>query len=255
MIPTGVKSVDLLVGGGVRAGSLILLYGPPKAFKSEFLANVAVIWAAMKEGKLKPPRNVKIPRTTWYLCLSKSPTEITSSVKNMFSKKYFELFKRNVKFLDLSKEYSALVGSFWEKQKTPDVRKFVLSIVNKLKKIGPESLLFIYTLTDIARLLHERPVEFLSFMEGLRTAAHSWKGVVYGILRKGALPTAMEEDILSISDGTFYFDVEKVGTSERYTLTLLALSGVPTSALGQVFEISVTSDGFHAEAVKSILGV
>lgn len=255
MIPTGVKSIDLLVGGGISIGSFILLYGPAQTFKSEFLATTAFVNAALKEGRLTPPRRVKIPKDIWYVNFSKSPQEILASVKSTFNKSFFELFKRNVKFLDQSKEYSSLVGSMWEKKKAADPRKFLLQLVSSLKKIGPDSQVFIYTLTDIARLLQDRPIEFLSFLEGLRNAAHGWKGTVYGILRKGVLPPALEEDILSVSDGTFYFDAEKIGGTERYTLTILALTGVPTSALGQVFEVSVGPDGFHAEAVKSIVGI
>jgi archaellum biogenesis ATPase FlaH len=255
VIPTGIKSIDLLAGGGIAAGSLILLYGPAQTFKSEFLATTAFVNAALKEGHLTPPRRVKVPKEIWYVNFSKTPQEILSSVKTTFSKRFFEIFKRNVKFLDQSKEYSALVGSMWEKKKAPDTRKFLLQLVNSLKKIGPDSQIFIYTLTDIARLLQDKPLEFLSFMEGLRSASHGWKGLVCGILRKGALPPALEEDILSASDGTFYFDVEKAGGTDRYTLTVLALAGVPTSALGRVFEVSVGPDGFHAEAVKSVLGI
>lgn len=255
VIPTGVKSIDLLAGGGIGVGSLILLYGPPQAYKSEFLATTAFVNAALKEGHLTPPPKVKVPKEIWYATFSKSSEEILSSVKSTFNKRFFELFRRNVKFLDYSKEYSSLIGTMWEKKKAPDARKFLLQVVNSLKKIGPDSQIFIYTLTDVARLLQDKPMEFLSFMEGLRVASHGWKGMVCGILRKGALPPAMEEDILSSSDGTLYFDIEKVGGTERHTLTVLALAGVSTPTLGQVFEVSVGADGFHAEAVKSILGI
>jgi len=255
MIPTGVKSIDLLAGGGIVAGSFVLLYGPPRAFKSEFLATTAFVNAALKEGRLTPPRGVKVPKEIWYVSFSKSQEEILSSIKTTFSKSFFETIKKNVKFLDQSKEYSTLIGSMWEKKKTSDPRQFLLKLVGTLKKIGPDSQLFLYTLTDIARLLQDKPLEFLSFLEGLRSASHGWGGVVYGVLRKGALPTALEEDILSASDGTFYFDVEKMGTTERHTLTILSLAGVPASALGQVFEVSVGPDGLHAESVKSIIGI
>ena len=259
-IPTGIKSLDLATGGGIQPGSLVLLYGPAKTLKSEFLSTVAFTNAALRDGHIAPPRGAKIPKGTWYVALSKGEEEISLSVKDTFNKKFYEIFKRGVRFMDLSEEYSALSATtLWEAKprvKRPrDKYDFLKGLVTTLKKIGQDNQIFIYTLTDVARLYQDSPNEFLPFVEGLRAASKGWGGVVYAILRKGMLPTSMEEDILSTVGGVIYFETERVGVSkERYTMHLLGLSGVPASALGLVFEISVTPDGFLAEVAKSIMG-
>ena len=260
-IPTGIKSFDLATGGGIQPGSLVLLYGPAKTLKSEFLSTVAFTNAALQDGHIPAPRGAKVPKGTWYVTLSKKSDDISLSVESTFDKRFYEIFKRRVKFMDLSKEYGALSATtLWEvkpgMKRPPDKHEFLKGLVTNLKKIGKESLVLIYTLTDIARLYQDSPGEFLPFVDGLRVAAKGWGGVVYAILRKGTLPVSMEEDILSAADGVIYFEAEQVGASrERYTMRLLGLSGVPATALGLVFEVSVTPDGFLAEIVKSIMGV
>ena len=248
-IPSGVISLDSLIGGGFPAGSLVLLRGQIGAGHKEFVMTSAIMSAAIKKGLIKPvtTEDIVLPKEAWWVTFTRSPEDLLHEISISFERDLYHLFRENVKFRDFSMEYfraspvpaewvskeevekrreeklSALEEAFAGAHRAaglPSLRpKTVLeSLVDFLTEHAPSNVVVLYTLSDLARLYSDSEskwYDFTLFIRGLQRAAKKWGGIIYLSMTAGLLEPRKEEEILACVDGVLEFSWEEAGPTKR----------------------------------------
>jgi KaiC/GvpD/RAD55 family RecA-like ATPase len=256
-IPTGINALDIAVGGGLPSGSLCLLFGTAGTEKSEFAHTVAAKCAAMNLGKIPKPKgeDIVLPKNVWYVNFSRDKEELLSDVAGSFSSKFYEAFVKGVSFKDLTPP--RLMAEFppWLPDSFKEKRLVVVPLAQFFDKNGPNSIVVMYTLTNVAKFFQgEQEYDFTSFLQGLRTQAKRWNGIIYAILGAGVLRKEMEYSIISAADGVFAFDEQYGATGRRILLSCRKFRGLLPSCLSNVFELNITPEGLDVERIRTLEG-
>lgn len=220
-IPTGVSSLDAIVGGGFPSGSLVLLSGGEGSGNVEFAYTSATTFAAIKKSSSASGlrEGVGLPEQVCYLSLSRSRSDIIDEIARSFSSEFHELFEETVNFKDLSSEYFAnlQVSPEWthktgKKTKAGGIRT---SLVDILDKNAKTSVVILHSLNDLARLYGDNQKWLISFLLGLQQMAKVWDGLIYVIFTPGALDSRIETEIKSCFDGILKFEWTQTGAIKR----------------------------------------
>ncbi|MCK4718628.1 MAG: hypothetical protein KAT70_08170, partial [Thermoplasmata archaeon] len=126
-IPTCVNAFDNIIKGGLPSGSLVLLLGEVGSGHVEFAYTSAARLSLVRADKNMRDRYVQesfghdivIPERTVYISFSRSKKEVLREFRLSFATQYYEAFKRNLVFKDLSNLYfrRTPVPSSWLDQK------------------------------------------------------------------------------------------------------------------------------------------
>jgi KaiC/GvpD/RAD55 family RecA-like ATPase len=293
VIPTGIVSLDALIGGGFPAGSLVLLLGEIGAGHKEFAMSSGMMLGAMKQGLIKPAGpGVALPKETWWLTFTRSPADLLNEVSMSFDKDLYELFKKNVKFKDFSEDYFKLspVPPEWVSEERVAERKaeklaaledafagirravgaptarpktLLESLANFLTECAPNNLVVLCTLGDLARLYsdsEQKWYDFTLFLRGLQRAAKRWGGIIYADMTAKLLSPRMEEEIAACVDGVLSFEWERAGAiGRRRMMHFRKFRGLMPRLDGTAivrFEVSVTpTSGFEVTRAELIEGL
>jgi KaiC/GvpD/RAD55 family RecA-like ATPase len=292
VIPSGISSLDGLLGGGFPAGSLVLLLGEIGSGNREFAVTSLVMLAAMKVGRLPPPReaNVTLPKEMWWVTLTRSPSDLMNEVAMSLDRDLYEPFDKRVKFADLSKDYfmTSPVPLEWVSEELAESRRAeklasladalaglrmamggpvakpkgaIKSLADFLSDHARGNVVFIHSLTDLARLYSDteaRQYELMLFLRGLQRAAKGWGGLVYTDLTANLFDKRMEEEIASCADSVLVFEWERAGPIQRrrslYFKKFYGFSARP-DALTR-FEVNITSStGLYVVRPEAIEGL
>jgi len=248
-IPSGVISLDSLIGGGFPAGSLVLLRGQIGSGHKEFVMSSAIMMAAIKKGLIRPAvaEDILLPNEVWWVTFTRSPEDLLHEISLSFERDLYVLFRGNVKFKDFSQEYfrtspvpaewvsesevearrgeklSALESAFAGVHRAvaaPAIRPKTLleSLVAFLTEHAPGNAVVLYTLSDLARLYSDsesRWYDFTLFLRGLQRAAKKWGGIIYANMTANLLEPRKEEEISTCVDGVLEFEWEAAGPTKR----------------------------------------
>ena len=113
-IPTGIRSIDLAVSGGLPSGSLAILSGASGTGVDPFFHTACFMNAAKKEGILSGPQeeNTFLPENIIYILLSKTENDVLRDINVAYSDDLVKAFKEVVQFKDLmSDQYSSSLSS------------------------------------------------------------------------------------------------------------------------------------------------
>ncbi len=278
VMPTGIGSLDGSVGGGFPAGSLVILTGEVGSGNSEFAMTSSVMLAATKAGRLSPPsgKNIVLPKDIWWVTFTRPQSDLMSEMSLSFDSDLYELFRKQANFKDLSEEYFAtssvplewvserLVGKRGEEMlatlgntlagvhrlaERPSAKPkgMLNSLADFLTERGPNNVVILNTLTDLAMLYSEseaRWYEFMIFLRGLQRVTKKWGGLIYASLDANLLERRMEQEIAACVDGVLTFEWVQAGPAERRrTLYMKKFRRLPSSAGGGVmrFNVNITS--------------
>ncbi len=292
-IPSGVLSLDSLIGGGFPAGSIILLRSEIGAGHKEFLMTSSIMTSAMKKNILRPSDpDVTLPDNIWWATFARSPDDILNETGMSFERDLFELFRDNVKFKDFSEDYfrSSHVPLEWisgrvkeerEKEKLDSLadafaaihrttsapaikpKTALESLADFLTGTAKNNVIILYTLSDLARLYSDSEIrwyDFTLFLRGLQRAAKKWNGLIYLPLTANLLEARKEEEISACVDGTVSFQWEAAGPTRRrrimYFEKFRGLLPRLDGAAVVKFEITITpTSGFEVARAELIEGL
>ncbi|MFN4133907.1 MAG: RAD55 family ATPase [Candidatus Hadarchaeales archaeon] len=292
-IPTGILSLDSLIGGGFPPGSLILLMGEVGAGNKEFLMTSAIMTYAMKKKLITPAEPDSVfPEEVWWVTMTRSPEDLLNEISMSFEQDLYSLFRDNVKFKDFSEDYfrtspvplewiseklkeeettekmKSLSGVFAGLHRTtaaPSIKpKTALeSLADFMTKNAAKNTVIIYTLSDLARLYSDteaRWYDFTLFLRGLQRAAKRWGGIIYLPMTARILDERKEEEISACVDGVLNFQWEMAGpTKRRRVMYFQKFRGLLPRIDGAAvvkFEVSITpTSGFEVARAELIEGI
>lgn len=275
IMPTGISSLDGSIGGGFPSGSLVLLVGEIGSGYNEFAMTSSVMLAATKAGKLTipPGENIVLPEEIWWVTFTRKQSDLMSEMAPSFDGDLYELFNKQSSFKDLSEAYFATssVPLDWVSKRPADeknngemlatVGKMLAGVYNLaerptskpkgllnsladfLTKKGPNNVVILNTLTDLAMLYSESETdwyEFMIFLRGLQRATKEWGGIIYASLDANLLEKHMEQEIAACVDGVLNFEWVQAGPSERRrTLYIKKFRRLPSSAMGASMRFNI----------------
>lgn len=249
IMPTGIGSFDSPIGGGFPAGSLVVLTGEVGSGYDEFAMTSSVMLAATKAGRISPPpgKNIVLPKEIWWVTFTRPQSDLMGEMARSFDSDLFELFRKQANFRDLSEAYfatssvplewvsenmvgkrredtlatlgEALAGIYRAAERPSAKPKGMInSLTDFLTERGPNNVVILHTLTDLAMLYAESMAswyEFMIFLRGLQRATKKWGGLIYTSLDANLLGRRMEQEIAACADGLLTFEWVQAGPTER----------------------------------------
>ncbi len=261
-IPTGIESLDLALGGGIPAGSLILLVGESGAGKSEFTYTVTANINSMREDPSLLPSgfDVVLPEHVWYATFGRSEEGVLSDVRGKFSEDFYERFTKGTLFREFFTVPSRLtsfhewIASVISNGGHIKLRREVFSSLARfLEREGPGMMVVFHTLTDLSLLFRKgEEMEFVSFLQSLREICREWNVTVLAILASGILSADVEALLVSNADGVFSFEIQGEELTRRTLFSCKRMRGATISP--EPFELTVTPDGVELTRLRTLAG-
>jgi len=180
MMPTGIPSLDPVMGGGVPPGSLVLLFGDIGAGGLEFAYTSAMLLS--RDVHERSQDTERIPREIWYVTFTKGRDDVLSEMKLAFHPDLARGIDE-VKFIDLSQIYfdSSIVPLDWYSEGDLYSRlqargghdKILGALATRLSTIPEKSLIIFDSLTDLATQYAKDGLwsDFAAFLRGLQRVA------------------------------------------------------------------------------------
>lgn len=253
-IPTGVPGFDLAVGGGVPAGSFVILLGEAGAGHREFAYTSARGLHRLANGSGLQSDNLRLPERVCYISVTRTREDVTGEMARLFSSATSRSegaadtaggraavsgragdspetsrFLQEMVFRDLSEVYFAGSNApvSWIAQERPRTLASLkqagrsLNILEELlitlNQQGPGAVVVLDSLTSLAHYCagEDRWRDFLFFVEGLQRAAKGWRGLVLGLLDAATLDPGRQEQLLATADGVLRFQWEETPDHTR----------------------------------------
>ncbi|MBE0517677.1 MAG: recombinase RecA [Thermoplasmata archaeon] len=230
-IPTGVADFDSILGGGLPAGSVVLLLSDVGGGGHEFALTSAAKIGIVKE--FPETRSFMLghagkagvlPEKLNYITFSRSKEDILREVKLSFNRDFFESLSSGLMFKDFSKGYfmRTVVPTAWTGSEDGDlfselkVDNLLESLVNFLDSNAPNSLVIIDSLTDLIVSETIKFEDVVSLLKGIQRMAKKWEAVFYIILTDEILDKRRQQMVIDSVDGVLKFEWSKYHhTSKR----------------------------------------
>lgn len=274
-IPFGVSRLDAIIGGGVPAGSVVLLAGEVGAGAREFCYTSAALnglAAADDElfdlyyGDLEP--DARLPEAVHYLSFTDEPGAVVDEMRYVMEDDLVEAAAEEIAFADLSLEYFQLtpVPTEWYTERTPDItalgenqqRSDVLQALGEyLSANAANSLVVIDSVTDLIAAESDRlgSSQLTFLVKGLSRAAYHWGGVILLLVNVAPLEATTLGRLKEASDGTLLFAWESGGSERARTLVVEEFRGVLSRLEDENvvrFETEILETGFDISNVRKI---
>lgn len=279
MIPTGIPSLDPIVGGGFQAGTFALLMGELGTGYDEFLitSTYTLARAGPQRGASK---DIQYPKEIWWATFMRQPSDIIDEVSDSFSPEFSDVFQKHVKFKDFFPEYAKtapylpkkIMEEFTKGEESSRLPKafdelgkaglsptalLLESFADFLKKNAPDNIVVIHTLTDLVRMYRASEEEwrsFLLFLYWIQRSAKHWGGVVYTTLMRGFLEPKMEAELLTCFDSILTFERETHGHTQQRVMSISKLRrlALPMEEVAKM-QLKVTPrGGFEVERIRLV---
>ncbi|RLG35059.1 hypothetical protein DRN98_01820 [Methanosarcinales archaeon] len=221
VIPSGVESLDRMIGGGFPSGSFILLHGEVGAGSAEFLHT-----SLINSVRLLDEISLK---KVCYITFTRLVADVKREIALSFDDKVQNIINDNrIIFKDFSKECfqnSALPftwnpefdSSFEALKGCGDRHAFLELLVSFLNDNANESVIIFDSLTDLVRLYYDSMgwQDLIAFLKGLQRESKRWGGLVYGTLTSDIFNRGIEEEIADCADGVIVFRWDETETRIR----------------------------------------
>jgi KaiC/GvpD/RAD55 family RecA-like ATPase len=274
-LSTGVARLDTLFGGGVPAGSVVLLAGEAGAGAREFMYTSAAMNALATADPEQfdlyygdPPGQVARPESVHYLSFTADREALVQEMRFAMDDDLVDAAVRDVEFGDLSDEYFQLsqVPTEWYAEQTADIaslgdshdRRDVLDAAGDyLTDNAPGNLVCIDSVTDLVSAASDEMEwsDISLLMKGLKKASTRWQGLVLLLANRESLSDRQMGTLMEAADGTLAFEWESGGSERARTLFVQAFRGV-LSRLEEEniirFETEITDAGFDISDVRKI---
>lgn len=272
--PTGIESLDSVIGGGLPSGSLVLLLGDAGAGNIEFAYTSAVMLSRLTEDKTEDmqEKGLKIPEKVCYVSFIKSREDILGEIARIFSSSDVEALLNNLNFKDLSSSYHkfSITPPSWIASEGESPLKAIKardnglleSLIGFLNENAKGNLVILDSVTNLVRASYGSSVDWndlISFLEGLQRVSKKWDGIIYAILGANILDVNKEAEIADCADGVMVFDwMQKGEFSRQQVMYVKKFRGLlPQLNKDNIskFETSITvPNGFEMKTVRIIRG-
>jgi len=272
--PTGIDSLDSVIGGGLPSGSLILLMGDAGAGNIEFAYTSAIMLSRLRECNTEDlqEKGLKIPEKVCYVSFIKSREDILGEIAHIFSSSDVESLLKNLQFKDLSKcyhKYSITPPSWISSEGESPIKAIkgtdhglLEELISFLNENAKGNLVILDSVTNLVRASYGSSVEWndlISFFEGLQRVSKKWDGTIYSILGTNILDVNKEAELADCADGVMVFDwIQKGEFSRQQVMYVKKFRGLlPQLNKDNIskFETSVTvPNGFEMKTVRIIRG-
>lgn len=220
-MPTGIPEFDMVIGGGLPRGSVVLLLGGVGAGQQEFAYT-----SAMKlcyhlehpdEYETILHRTVDfqhLPNRVTYITSTRAKEDVVAEIRAAFDPAYYQAVSHRLDFEDLSADYfrNSIVPRSWIGESTSPFAAFgrskgdiLNSLIELIERHAPGNLVILDSLTDLALNENIPPHQLVSLLRGMQRAMKGWKGVVMLLLTEGVLPEQEQERIIDSVDGVLRF--------------------------------------------------
>lgn len=269
-MPTGVKTLDPVLEGGIPPGSVILLLGETGAGSNEFvyssICNLAT-WqlapGAVFQGPA-PPEQIR------FITFTRMKDDILREMACSFPAEATPEVTGKIRFDDLSETYfdSSIVPDTWYSsgdiitrfQKRADRNAGVLAqLAGILDASTSDSLIAIDSITDIATQCSVPDLwrDFTGLLRGLQRMAKQRNLNVYLLLTKGILTGEQENEIADIVDAVLLFRWEETTGSRRQRVMFFEkFRGVMPHLVEQdlvKFAVRISTAGFEVSNIRVVI--
>jgi len=230
-MPTGVADFDSILGGGMPAGSVVLLLSDVGGGGLEFALTSAAKIGLVKEFPETRSfmmgdagRDGILPDRMAYVTFSKSKEDILREVQFSFAKDFHESLEANLLFKDFSRGYfmRTVVPTSWvdsddsdlfAEKKDDDVLE---SLVSFLDENAPKSLVVLDSLTDLVVSETVKFEDVVALLKGIQRMAKKWQCLFYILLTDEILDRRRQQMVIDSVDGVLRFEWAKFHhTSKR----------------------------------------
>lgn len=224
-MPTGIASLDPVLGQGVPPGSVILLHGEIGAGITEFVYSsmLSVSNGGFDTG---PASGLVAPTEIVYLTLTRMTEDIRREITLSFHQDLRKQFD-TIRFEDLSELYynKSNVPVNWYGNKDllahirsrPQQENILASLASSLDKTKKGSLVVLDSITGIAPQFAGTPQwnNFIAFLRGLQRISKEWGTTIYLLLTSGILDVQKEREIADTADAVIFFRWQENQAAQR----------------------------------------
>ncbi|MEM2204835.1 MAG: RAD55 family ATPase [Candidatus Hadarchaeales archaeon] len=231
-IPTGILSLDESLGGGIPAGSLVLLLGEIGSGPHEFALTSSVVMAAIKSGLFETAGGQVLPEGVWWLSFSRGEGDLREEISSSFGEELYREFEKWARFKDFSEQYFSPLQA-WD--------ELLDSLHHFLREEGRNSLVILSELTDFLPFLREEEWrKFLLFLRKLQRESKEWGNCLIYAPLETKLGGENLQELEECADVVFCFEWVRLGPYKRKrAMYARRLRRLPSSLWGEaVFEIS-----------------
>jgi KaiC/GvpD/RAD55 family RecA-like ATPase len=224
--PTGITSLDPILGGGIPQGSLVLLLGDIGAGNYEFAySSVVNVLSLIMEKKTAP--DAEVPDEVRYITFTRVKEDVQAEMISSFNIEGLERIVNEIKFDDLSELYfdNSVVPDEWYShsdiitrlQNRSGREGILLQLSNVINDIKPNSLVVLDSITDIATQSAIPNIwqNLTGFLRGLQRISKQRGITSYLLLSEGILDPSRQKELADIADAVFLFQWEETTGARR----------------------------------------
>jgi len=267
-MPTGVKSLDPVLGGGVPAGSVILLLGDLGAGSYEFVFSSLVnsLRAMDRSGQ----EGSSAPAEVRYITFTRMKDDVKQEIIHSLESEDIGTLAERIIFDDLSEQYfdGSMVPDEWyckgdmktRLQKRAGHESIFVQIAHVMNAAQPASLVVLDSVTDIATQCNTPLLwnNLTGFLRGLQRVGKQRKITQYLLLSRGILDMSRERELAEIADAVILFKWEESpGARRQRVMYFEKFRGVmPRLEERDLVKFAVrisTSSGFEVSNIRVVI--
>lgn len=274
-IPFGIRRLDTTIGGGVPAGSVVLLSGEAGAGAREFIYTTALMNGLVESdtdlfelyyGSLSPDAHA--PPEVHYISFTAQKRQLRSEMALAMDDEIVDAAIDDITFHDLSSEYFRLspVPRAWYAERTNlitelsgtrDRKSVPEALGDTLTDHAPGNLVIVDSIVDLI----DAPTDDLAWddipvlLKGISRAAFEWGGMVLVHVNRESLDEQRHGQLVDAADGTLLFEWESGGSTRDRTMVVKQFRGVLSRIEAEdivQFETEIGESGFDISDVRKI---
>lgn len=274
-MPLGISRLDRTIGGGVPAGSVILLAGESGAGAREFCYTSTVMNALaiagdelfdLHYGDLE--EGTVLPEQVHYVSFTDERDAVSSEMSVVMDDEFVETGMDEVAFSELAREYFEVtpVPREWYDDGPTDLQSLgshtsredvIEAFAAYLTDNAAGNLVVVDSITDLVAVAddHLEWADLTVMLKGLARASHRWSGVILLLVNDDVLADTQLGQLKEAADGTFRFGWQTGGAERARTLVVEQLRGVLSRLEDEnvvQFETEIHDSGFDISNVRKI---
>lgn len=274
-IPFGFPTLDSRFDG-IPVGTATLLTGSPDAGTEAFAYTHAARLMTAKYGpgytshSFEQMVRDRIPDSVHYLTLNHSPRRVLHGMDAVLSPRQFNVLTEHLEVTDFSEDFfdlspvpdplrrAANEAESDDLSATPGTydsfERLLTNVAEHLESIAEDTLVIVDSLTAFERGRHFGVDwgDVLGLLEGIRTAASEWGGLVDVLYHARPTKVRSDETINTALDGTLYFYTNDEGIRAEKTMRVGDFNGALSRRRQVVYGTEVRDDGFRISSSRNV---
>lgn len=272
--PFFIPSLDKVLGGGLQAGSTVLIDAEPGAGGPEFLQTASLSYYYSRKEHRELAMRTSNPAEVYYISPTMSKEMFFLKMSEQFNIDMFEFkedFEEYIHFVDLGESYydNSSVPSSWYRQTSiaenllnpPKVDDYggLTVLLDMISQLPKQSIVVVDSLTAYLPYCTATPgqwLQFLMLLRGLARATKIWGTSVFFLLTKGVLTPTQEREITECFDGVFemFWQKNTVQTRQRQMYIEKFAGLLPRIDPKDIvtFNVNISTNGFEITNVRMV---